>query len=73
MNIIGPDTLVFGVDDVTSCKQYLLDYGLLPVRTDEGASLQRSNGCSRSRSISCFIWPACPALRLNATPPKATG
>jgi catechol 2,3-dioxygenase-like lactoylglutathione lyase family enzyme len=35
MNIIGPDTLVFGVDDVAACNQYLLDYGLLPVRCDE--------------------------------------
>ncbi|HDR9507834.1 glyoxalase [Burkholderia cepacia] len=34
MNIIGPDTLVFGVDDVAACSQYLLDYGLLPVRSD---------------------------------------
>ncbi|AOW12047.1 glyoxalase [Hydrogenophaga crassostreae] len=28
MNIIGPDTLVFGVDDVAACRQYLIDYGL---------------------------------------------
>lgn len=35
MNIIGPDTLVFGVDDVAACSQYLLDYGLLPVRSDD--------------------------------------
>lgn len=35
MNIIGPDTLVFGVDDVAACNQYLIDYGLLPVRRDE--------------------------------------
>ncbi len=31
MNIIGPDTLVFGVDDITACAQYLTDYGLQPV------------------------------------------
>lgn len=30
MNIIGPDELVFGVDDVAACTQYLLDYGLQP-------------------------------------------
>ncbi|MBB5503500.1 VOC family protein [Paraburkholderia sp. MM5384-R2] len=35
MNIIGPDTLVFGVDDVASCNQYLLDYGLVAVRAGE--------------------------------------
>lgn len=31
MNIIGPDELVFGVDDVAACAQYLTDYGLTPV------------------------------------------
>jgi catechol 2,3-dioxygenase-like lactoylglutathione lyase family enzyme len=30
MNIIGPDALVFGVDDVAACAQYLTDYGLQP-------------------------------------------
>lgn len=29
MNIIGPDYLVFGVDDIDACTQYLLDYGLV--------------------------------------------
>ncbi|MDT8398588.1 MAG: VOC family protein [Pseudomonadales bacterium] len=28
MNIIGPDVLVFGVEDVKNCGQYLVDYGL---------------------------------------------
>ena len=28
MNIIGPDKLIFAVDDVTACKQFALDYGL---------------------------------------------
>ena len=28
MNIIGPDALVFGVDDLVACRQYLIDYGL---------------------------------------------
>lgn len=31
MNIIGPDALLFGVDDVAACEQYLTDYGLNPV------------------------------------------
>jgi catechol 2,3-dioxygenase-like lactoylglutathione lyase family enzyme len=30
MNIIGPDALVFGVDDVPAAAQYLVDYGLVP-------------------------------------------
>jgi catechol 2,3-dioxygenase-like lactoylglutathione lyase family enzyme len=28
MNIVGPDALVFGVDDVNACTQYLTAYGL---------------------------------------------
>ena len=28
MNIIGPDTVVFGVENVEDCEQYLIDYGL---------------------------------------------
>lgn len=31
MNILGPDALVFGVDDVAACSQYLIDYGLTAV------------------------------------------
>jgi catechol 2,3-dioxygenase-like lactoylglutathione lyase family enzyme len=31
MNILGPDALVFGVDDVAACAQFLCDYGLQPV------------------------------------------
>jgi len=34
MNILGPDALVFGVDDVAACSQYLIDYGLRPVHAD---------------------------------------
>jgi catechol 2,3-dioxygenase-like lactoylglutathione lyase family enzyme len=30
MNIIGPDSLVFGVDDVDACTKYFTDYGLTP-------------------------------------------
>lgn len=34
MNILGLDTLVFGVDDLTGSRQYLLDYGLDEVSFD---------------------------------------
>jgi catechol 2,3-dioxygenase-like lactoylglutathione lyase family enzyme len=30
VNIIGPDSLVFGVDDIDACTSYLTDYGLTP-------------------------------------------
>jgi catechol 2,3-dioxygenase-like lactoylglutathione lyase family enzyme len=34
MKIIGPDLLVFGVDDVEACGKFLTDYGLQPVGVD---------------------------------------
>ena len=34
MNIIGPDALIFGVDDVAAATQYLTDYGLTPVNAN---------------------------------------
>lgn len=36
MNIIGPDYLVFGVDDIAACTQYLTDYGLQPLGEKNG-------------------------------------
>jgi catechol 2,3-dioxygenase-like lactoylglutathione lyase family enzyme len=36
MKIIGPDALVFGVDDVAACTQYLTDYGLEGVGVTAG-------------------------------------
>ena len=35
MNIIGPDSVAFGVDDVVACKEYLTAYGLDPVDVDD--------------------------------------
>ena len=39
MRIVGPDSLVFGVDDLDACTQYLTDYGLEPVDVDESGGL----------------------------------
>lgn len=39
MNIIGPDYLVFGVDDLEAAKTYLTDFGLTPVDVDETGGL----------------------------------
>jgi len=45
MNIIGPDYLVFGVDNVDDCVQYLIDYGLTPREMDEtGGYLEALDG-----------------------------
>lgn len=34
MQIIGPDYLVFGVEQLEACGQFLTDYGLTPVQVD---------------------------------------
>ena len=48
MNIIGPDALVFGVDDVAACGSYLTAFGLEPVGADAEAAASRR---STARSI----------------------
>ncbi|MEQ5836535.1 VOC family protein [Marinobacter sp. NFXS9] len=45
MNIIGLDELVFGVEDVAGCTQFLTDYGLTPVDvTDAGGRFEALDG-----------------------------
>lgn len=45
MNIIGPDALVFGVDDLAACSRYLIDYGLQPVNvTGDGGRFEALDG-----------------------------
>ncbi|WP_435171015.1 VOC family protein [Falsirhodobacter sp. 1013] len=45
MDIIGPDYLVFGVDDVAGCKEYLTDWGLTPVDvTEKGGTFEALDG-----------------------------
>ena len=45
MNIIGPDALVFGVDDLAACSRYLTDYGLQPVGLNaEGGRFEALDG-----------------------------
>jgi catechol 2,3-dioxygenase-like lactoylglutathione lyase family enzyme len=47
MNIIGPDSLIFGVDDVAACVQYLTDYGLAPQDiTEAGGRFEALDGTS---------------------------
>ncbi len=49
MNIIGPDQLVFGVDDVEACEKCLADYGLDPVGSGEYAALDGTSILIRPR------------------------
>ena len=47
MNILGPDNLLFGVDDVGACSRYLIDYGLDPVGvTMRGGTFEGLDGTS---------------------------
>ena len=47
MNIVGLDTLIFGVTDVPACTQYLIDYGLVPVGVNsEGGCFEAADGTS---------------------------
>ena len=47
MNILGPDSLVFGVDDVAACIQFFTDYGLTPVDvSDAGGRFEAVDGTS---------------------------
>ena len=47
MNILGPDSLVFGVDDVAACIQFFTDYGLTPVGvSDSGGRFEAVDGTS---------------------------
>ncbi|PLY59014.1 glyoxalase II protein [Herbaspirillum sp. BH-1] len=49
MNIIGPDALVFGVDDLPACRQYLLDYGLSDAGGDRFEALDGTAIVLRAR------------------------
>ncbi|WP_416425107.1 VOC family protein [Pseudomonas sp. App30] len=47
MNILGLDTLVFGVDDIAACARHLQDYGLSTVMLDErGGQFEALDGTS---------------------------
>ncbi len=66
MNILGLDSLVFGVQDVQSCLRYFEDYGLTPVGlSNAGGRLEAMDGTSveiRSAddpSLPSRIGPAC--------------
>lgn len=39
MNIIGPDYLVFGVDDLVACSEFLTAFGLTPAGVDDKGGL----------------------------------
>jgi naringenin degradation protein FdeC len=50
MKIIGPDSLVFGVDDVEACAQYFTDYGLAPEGNGRFTALDGTSVLIKPRS-----------------------
>lgn len=67
MRIIGPDELVFGVDDLTACRQFLIDYGLDEQAWDEagGTFVALDNTAARLRARGDVCLSQClSALRL---------
>ena len=65
-NILGLEEMVFGVDDIAGCSQYLVDYGLAPVVLSEvGGRFEAADGTA------VVIWrkdhPALPAAMATNT------
>ncbi|OFC70321.1 VOC family protein [Alteromonas confluentis] len=57
MNIIGPDLLIFGVDDVEACKQFALDYGLTQASEHRFVALDGTGIDIYSKDDSCLPAP----------------
>ncbi|WP_159912265.1 VOC family protein [Pantoea sp. 18069] len=62
MNILGPDALVFGVDDLPACRQYLIDYGLRDAGNDFFEALDGTGIVLRAKDD-----PALPAAMGTAS------
>lgn len=67
MNIIGPDALVFGVDDLPACRQYLLDYGLSDAGDDHFEALDGTAIVLRARDDATLPPPMDTASLLRET------
>ncbi|WP_111642495.1 VOC family protein [Marinimicrobium alkaliphilum] len=67
MNIIGPDSLVFGVDDIEACTQYLTDYGLESVGEGRFEALDGTSVVIRSKDDASLPPPLETATQLRKT------
>lgn len=57
MNIIGPDALVFGVDDVDACERCFTDYGLKPMGNGRFEALDGTSAVVRPGNDSSLPAP----------------
>ncbi|MFJ4348705.1 VOC family protein [Pseudomonas sp. NPDC089401] len=71
MKILGPDYLVFGVDDLAACARYLTDYGLEPIGVDQsGGRFEALDGTAvilRARDDARLPAPMDTASQLRET------
>lgn len=67
MNIIGPDTLVFGVEDTASCNQFLTDYGLIKVSDQRFEALDGTGIEVVDKSDSALPKPLATGSQLRQT------
>ncbi|MBL0726251.1 VOC family protein [Piscinibacter sp. HJYY11] len=67
MNIIGPDALVFGVDDLAACRQYLIDYGLTDAGHDRYEALDGTAVVLRAKDDPSLPPPMGTASMLRET------
>jgi len=67
MKIIGPDALVFGVDDVAACAQYLTDYGLKPAGAGRFEALDGTAVVVKAKDDSSLPKPLGTASMLRET------
>jgi catechol 2,3-dioxygenase-like lactoylglutathione lyase family enzyme len=71
VNILGPDSLVFGVEDLDACNKYLSDYGLK--KTDSSASgavweaADGTNCVVRTAADSALPSPIAPSPNIRET------
>jgi catechol 2,3-dioxygenase-like lactoylglutathione lyase family enzyme len=67
MNIIGPDELVFGVEDLETCATYLTDYGLARVSAERFEALDGTAVVLRAASDPALPQPTSAKSMLRET------
>jgi len=67
MKIIGPDTLVFGVDDIKACEDFLLDYGLQAAGNGRFEALDGTGIVIALRNDPCLPAPLATGSMLRET------
>jgi len=67
MNIVGPDSLIFGVEDVEGCTEYFADYGLTPVGDGRFEALDGTSVVIRHRDDKSLPAPLATGSTLRKT------